>query len=72
MATRARSLNITRMANETIRIYQDVERRLGSHPDNLEYVDAAVAWRIERPRLDAAFDAWHARWSEDGRWIAYV
>lgn len=30
LVTFARSLNITRMANETISIYQDVERRLGT------------------------------------------
>lgn len=40
---------------------ENAERHFGSHPDNLEYVDAAVAWRIERPRLGAAFDACQGR-----------
>ena len=36
---------------------ENVERKLGSHPSNLERLDGAVAWFTERPNLAAALRA---------------
>jgi hypothetical protein len=36
-------------------------RQLGNHPTALDILDAAVAWRVEKPRLPAALAACHTQ-----------